>query len=103
MSDRWRRSVVVAAIVATGLAGPAARADAAPAPAGHERAVTLITGDRVVLKGSGHAEVRPAPGREDVGFLTRTGVDGDVSVTPFDALGMLRSGRLDPRLFNVTD
>ncbi|MEV6235475.1 S8 family serine peptidase [Lentzea sp. NPDC051838] len=117
MHDRWRRSVAVAVIAAagvagagaganaapTGLAGPGTRASAAPpTPAGQNRTITLITGDQVVLADSGHAEVRAAKGREKVGFLTQTDVNGDVSVTPFDALGMLRSGQLDPRLFNVT-
>ncbi|MGW6449842.1 S8 family serine peptidase [Lentzea sp. NPDC055074] len=106
MSDRWRRSVTVAVIAATGLVGPAAHADAAPVtpqtPAGQGRTITLVTGDQVTLTGPGHADVRAAKGREKVGFLTRTDADGDVSVTPFDALGMLRSGQLDPRLFNVT-
>ncbi|MGI5500032.1 S8 family serine peptidase [Lentzea sp. CA-135723] len=106
MSDRWRRSVAVAVIAATGLAGPVTPATAAPvappAPDGEGRLVTLVTGDQVVLTG-GHARVRPAQGRENIGFITRTDPDGDVNVTPFDALGMLRNGQLDPRLFNVTE
>ncbi|MFD9701863.1 S8 family serine peptidase [Lentzea sp. NPDC059081] len=105
MSHRWRRSVAVAVVATTGLVGPAAQADAAPvaAPAGPGRAVTLVTGDQVVLTATGHADVRAARGREKIGFVTRTDVDGDVNVIPFDALGMLRSGQLDPRLFNVTE
>ncbi|HEX7301785.1 S8 family serine peptidase [Lentzea sp.] len=103
MSDRWRRSVAVAVIAATGLVGPVTRAEAAPAvPDGPGRAVTLVTGDRVLLTGSGRAVVRAGAGREKIGFVTRTDVNGDVNVTPFDALGPLRSGLLDPRLFNVT-
>ncbi|WP_394619690.1 S8 family serine peptidase [Lentzea sp. JNUCC 0626] len=94
-------------IAATGLAGPATQAHAAPsapqAPDGENRTVTLVTGDQVVLTASGHARVRAAKGRENVGFITRTEPDGDVTVTPFDALGMLREGKLDPRLFNVTE
>ncbi|MFD4636085.1 S8 family serine peptidase [Lentzea sp. NPDC058436] len=117
-----RRSVVVTVIAATGLVGPGTLANAAPdtaatgvvgsaaeanaalgtSPAGQGRTITLVTGDQVVLTGSGHAQVRAAKGREKIGFVTRTDVNGDVSVTPFDALGMLRSGQLDPRLFNVT-
>ena len=104
MSNRWRRSAAVVVIATTGLVGPAAQANAEPiaSPAGEGRTITLVTGDRVVLTGTGHAVVRAAEGREDIGFLTSIDVNGDVSVTPFDALGMLRSGRLDPRLFNVT-
>ncbi|MEU3645756.1 S8 family serine peptidase [Lentzea sp. NPDC034063] len=104
MSDRWKRSVAVAVIAATGLVWPGTQAHAAPVtPGGQGRTITLITGDQVVLTGSGHAEVRAAEGREKIGFVTRTDVDGDVSVIPFDALGMLRSGQLDPRLFNVSE
>ncbi|MFI6094860.1 S8 family serine peptidase [Lentzea sp. NPDC051213] len=112
MSDKWRRSVAVAVVVAAGLTGPVTQTNAAPvAPTaqalpkvpGQERTITLITGDQVVLTGSGHAQVRAAKDREKIGFLTRTDVDGDVTVTPFDALGMLRTGQLDPRLFNVTE
>ncbi|MFD5830529.1 S8 family serine peptidase [Lentzea sp. NPDC060358] len=106
MSGRWRRSVAVAVVAAAGLVVPVAQAGAAPVappvPGGPARTITLVTGDRVELTGSGHAEVRAGQGREKIGFLTRTDVNGDVTVTPFDALGPLRSGRLDPRLFNVT-
>ncbi|MET9224496.1 hypothetical protein [Lentzea sp. NPDC003310] len=52
MSDRWRRSVAVAVIAATGLVGPVAQANAAPG-ADQGRTITLVTGDRVVLTGSG--------------------------------------------------
>ncbi|GHH38622.1 S8 family peptidase [Lentzea cavernae] len=107
MSDRWRRCASVVVIAATGLVGPVIQATAAPvtpaAATGPARTITLVTGDQVVLTGSGHAEVRAAEGREGIAFLTRTDVDGDVSVTPSDALGMLRSGQLDPRLFNVSE
>ncbi|SES32604.1 S8 family peptidase [Lentzea albida] len=104
MSNRWRRSAAVVVVAAAGLVGPVAHANAGPvaSPTGQGRTITLVTGDQVVLTATGHAVVRAAEGREHVGFLTRTDVNGDVSVTPFDALGPLRDGRLDPRLFNVT-
>ncbi|WP_247681011.1 S8 family serine peptidase [Micromonospora sp. C97] len=62
--------------------------------------VTLITGDRVTVTGSG-AAVRPGAGRESVQFLVRR-ERGRLSVTPTDALPLLRSGRVDRRLFDVT-
>ncbi len=45
--------------------------------------------------------VQPAKGREKVGFVTRR-VAGHLYVTPVDTLALLREGRLDQRLFDVT-
>ncbi|MEV4314299.1 S8 family serine peptidase [Actinocrispum sp. NPDC049592] len=109
MRDKPTRAIAAAAIVAAGLAGPALPASAAPpAPPpppspGPAMAVTLVTGDQVRLDSTGFARVHAAPGREKVGFLTQRDVRGDVHVTPFDALAQVRSGRVDPRLFNVTE
>ncbi|HEU4425381.1 MAG TPA: S8 family serine peptidase, partial [Pilimelia sp.] len=94
----------------SGIAAPAAAAgapaaDAGPAPVsrpGHVRTLTLITGDRLTLvDGTDKVAIRPAPGRERVGFVTRR-VRGHLRVTPTDALPLLRAGRLDERLFDVT-
>ncbi|MEU4779287.1 S8 family serine peptidase [Micromonospora sp. NPDC023633] len=87
-------------------AAPTVRPDATPpspaAGAGSRSAtVTLLTGDRVTLSGS-RASVRPAPGREDVRFLTRR-ERGHLSVVPEDALAPIRDGRIDRRLFDVTE
>jgi len=62
--------------------------------------VTLITGDRVVLHGNG-ASVQPGPGRTGIRFLTETTKDHRY-VIPSDALALLRDGRVDRRLFDVT-
>ncbi|WP_285794647.1 S8 family serine peptidase [Micromonospora sp. NBRC 107095] len=92
----------------------ASAAPAAPAPPGgtgqqatpggptanRSTTVTLITGDRVTVTASG-AAVRPGAGRESVQFLVRR-ERGRLSVTPTDALPLLRSGRVDRRLFDVT-
>ncbi|MEH1102549.1 S8 family serine peptidase [Micromonospora sp. CPCC 205561] len=91
-------------------AGPAARPDAAAGPGTHWRAgsagsrpstVTLLTGDRVTVTGA-RASVRPAPGREEVRFLTRRD-RGHLSVVPEDAVAPIRDGRVDRRLFDVTE
>ncbi|MER7416198.1 S8 family serine peptidase [Micromonospora peucetia] len=63
--------------------------------------VTLLTGDRVTVSGS-QASVRPAPGREDVRFQTRRD-RGHLSVVPEDAVAPIRDGRVDRRLFDVTE
>ena len=60
----------------------------------------MITGDRVTLSGRA-ASVRPGPGRAKIGFISQT-LGGHRYVIPSDALGLLRAGRLDKRLFDVT-
>ena len=67
------------------------------------RTVTLITGDRlsVATNGSHDFAVIPTPGRENVTFVTNV-VHDHVEVTPVDALPLVREGRLDSRLFDVT-
>ncbi|MBQ1071896.1 S8 family serine peptidase [Micromonospora sp. C31] len=93
------------AAVAQAPADPAARPD--PTASSSARAgsrpvtVTLLTGDRVTVTGS-RASVRPAPGREDVRFLTRRD-RGHLSVVPEDAVAPIRDGRVDRRLFDVTE
>lgn len=73
------------------------------APGSHT--ITLITGDRVKLTGSGgHYKINtePAPrrdGRRPV-FLTQGGPDG-VFVIPADAVPAVQARRLDRQLFNV--
>ncbi|MFS8101771.1 S8 family serine peptidase [Lentzea alba] len=91
-----RRPVLL--VVALALLGLPAVASASP-PA--DRVITLITGDEVVLTGS-RVAVRPGPGRSHVSFLQQTGVP-DISVVPSDAAPLLRDGRLDPRLFNISE
>ncbi|SDT04006.1 S8 family serine peptidase [Actinoplanes derwentensis] len=62
--------------------------------------VTLITGDEVTVRAGGRPSVRPAPGREKVGFVSsRAG--GRNLVVPRDALPLLTAGRLDERLFDI--
>ncbi|MCX4389615.1 S8 family serine peptidase [Micromonospora peucetia] len=96
--------------VAQAPADPAGRPDPAARPAAPLRTgagnsgpatVTLLTGDRVTVSGS-QASVRPAPGREDVRFQTRRD-RGHLSVVPEDAVAPIRDGRVDRRLFDVTE
>lgn len=62
-------------------------------------AVTLVTGDRVVVAGGG-VRVEPGPGRQ-TGFARQV-IGGHLHVIPFDARPLLARGVLDPRLFDVT-
>ncbi|WP_410811840.1 S8 family serine peptidase [Micromonospora sp. 067-2] len=85
-----------------GTPGRAALPNRPAAPTERSTTVTLITGDRVTVTASGAAAVRPGSGREDVRFLVQR-QRGHLSVTPIDALPLLRSGRVDRRLFDVTE
>ncbi|MDT7789995.1 MAG: hypothetical protein QOF58_8414, partial [Pseudonocardiales bacterium] len=92
--------IPVLLVVASVALGVPAVASAAPPPA--DRVITLITGDEVVLTGSARVAVRPGPGRSSVSFLQQTGTP-DISIVPSDAAPLLRDGRLDPRLFNISE
>ncbi|SEQ21948.1 S8 family peptidase [Lentzea albida] len=70
-----------------------------PRPAAQAPTVTLITGDQVL---TGQRAVKPAPGREGVLFSTYT-VQGHEYVVPHDAIPLIADGRLDERLFDVTE
>ncbi|MGI5215529.1 S8 family serine peptidase [Plantactinospora sp. CA-290183] len=80
---------------------PAAAVGDEPELAGGARTVTLVTGDRVTVTAGDKASVQPGPGREEIQFLTRRTGDA-LHVIPVDALSLLRTGRLDERLFDVT-
>jgi subtilisin family serine protease len=89
---------------------PAGSRPAAAPAAAKAQVVTLITGDTVRLIGQPGGQpavgIEPAPGREHVGFLRESSVGRDgahVSVVPADAAPLLAAGRLDPRLFDVTE
>ncbi|MEU1389178.1 MULTISPECIES: S8 family serine peptidase [unclassified Nonomuraea] len=70
-----------------------------PPPAAATGAVTLITGDRVIVTGAS-VRVEPGPGRR-TGFARQV-IEGHLHVIPFDARPLLAQGVLDPRLFDVT-
>ncbi|MEV6814178.1 S8 family serine peptidase [Micromonospora sp. NPDC051296] len=72
-----------------------------PAPAGRSTTVTLLTGDQVTVSAAGAASVRPAEGRSGVRFLTLRDQE-HLWVVPQDALPLIRDGRVDRRLFDVT-
>ncbi|MCG5469043.1 S8 family serine peptidase [Micromonospora sp. LAH09] len=84
---------------------PTTAPDAAPRTAtgvATTKTVTLLTGDRVTVTASGSAAVRPGPGRGHLHFVT-TRDRGQLTVLPQDAAPLVRSGRIDRRLFNVTE
>ncbi|MFC9689301.1 S8 family serine peptidase [Kribbella sp. NPDC056951] len=106
---RRRRMVVgaLAALVGVGVLGyqlPGQPADAAAAqPAGPEQVVTLVTGDKVAVRPDGktwQVRVEPRAGRR-TGFLQSVG-PGGVTVIPADVAQLVRDGKLDRALFDVT-
>ncbi|MDR7277993.1 S8 family serine peptidase [Catenuloplanes atrovinosus] len=109
MSASLRRLLVLPLLLAA-LAGALRQAPVAAAETGAEtpgvasaetHTVTLITGDRVTVTAGDKVSVLPGPGRSGTIFLTdRDG--GRLTVTPADALPLVRTGRLDPRLFQVS-
>ena len=103
----WTRCAAALLAVATAAVAPAA-AHAAPDPTGGQSGpaarserVTLITGDRVTIAPGGKLAVERAPGRDAIPFAVRTITDHQY-VIPADALPLLRAGRIDQRLFDVT-
>jgi subtilisin family serine protease len=104
MRGRTLPAVLLSTALVVGLfQAPAAAAPApGPAPAPSKISeVTLITGDRVITT-KATASVRPGPGRQRIRFLTQT-IKNHRYVFPSDALALLRAGRLDKRLFDVTE
>jgi subtilisin family serine protease len=92
-----------AGLVTTGtITGTTAVAQAGEQSAGQgDRSVTLITGDRVELAGDRVVRFVPGPGRGRLPVRTFTR-DGHQHVVPADAIALVDSGKLDPRLFDVT-
>ncbi|MFD4597271.1 S8 family serine peptidase [Streptomyces sp. NPDC058464] len=65
--------------------------------------VTLITGDRVALDAKGRVVgLERAEGRQHIPFRISK-VDGHTLVVPGDAVQLVSSGKLDQRLFDVTE
>ncbi len=85
-------------------AGTAARTAATTTPSvqGKHR-VTLITGDRVVVDARGRVTgLERAEGREHIPVQIRR-AGGHTLVVPADAARLVATGRLDQRLFDVTE
>ncbi|MBE1582158.1 S8 family serine peptidase [Nonomuraea angiospora] len=89
------------AALPTGLPTATAQAGQRSAAGAEARSVTLVTGDRVTVLGPDAVLVQRGEGREGVMFHTRQDA-GRLRVVPDDALPLLRAGRLDERLFDVT-
>ncbi|MFJ3925861.1 S8 family peptidase [Streptomyces sp. NPDC090022] len=127
-ANRAGAAVIAAAAAAALLAGlttPAGAAPPRPLPAGGQTAgqtagqttgqaagqdagqgparITLVTGDRVTTDAAGRpVGIERARGREHVPFVTERHGDR-ISVVPLDAQRLIAEGRLDARLFDLTE
>lgn len=65
--------------------------------------ITLVTGDRVTVDGAGRpVGFQPAPGREKIAVSVERD-NGRTSLVPADVRRLVLSGRLDARLFDITE
>ncbi|MCP3758014.1 S8 family serine peptidase [Streptomyces sp. TBY4] len=89
---------------AAGPASPAGEAEGAEAAGadGFTR-LTLVTGDRVTVDGAGRpVGFHPAPGREKIAVSVERD-NGRTSLVPADVRPLVLAGRLDARLFDITE
>ncbi|WP_306819978.1 S8 family serine peptidase [Streptomyces sp. DSM 40750] len=90
---------LTATLQATG--APSAAAEPRSALSATAR-ITLVTGDTVdVDRGGRVVGVEMGKGRSRTGYVTRH-IGGHTHVVPVDAIKLLNSGRLDRRLFDIT-
>ncbi|MFG3368283.1 S8 family serine peptidase [Streptomyces sp. NPDC048156] len=95
--------VLTAGLTAPAVAAAPAAQSGDTAKAAPKQHITLITGDRVTLDAKGKpAGYQHAKGREHIPAQTRT-VGGHTLVVPADAQRLVASGKLDQRLFDVTE
>ncbi|MFD5632965.1 S8 family serine peptidase [Streptomyces sp. NPDC127077] len=116
-SASWRRrwhlisAAAVASLLASGLAVLHEPAQAAPREPAHPaestatHEVTLVTGDVVTVTTTAAGRQTADVDRPDsaVGGVKMQTVHGDLFVVPDEAAPLLASGKLDRRLFDVTD
>ncbi|MFE6161435.1 S8 family serine peptidase [Streptomyces sp. NPDC056486] len=105
-------ATAAAVALAAGMTGPAsAEAERTTSDSAADQAVqitpkhriTLITGDRVVVDAKGRVTgLERAKGREGIPVQIRK-ADGHTLVVPADAARLIADGKLDQRLFDVTE
>ncbi|WP_413752878.1 S8 family peptidase [Streptomyces sp. R-74717] len=93
--------------LAAGMTTPAVAQPGTARPTGakslSQHRLTLITGDRVTVDAKGRVlNFRPAKGREHIP-VQRQIRDGHTLLVPADAHRLISSGKLDRRLFDVTE
>ncbi|SDW67138.1 Subtilase family protein [Amycolatopsis xylanica] len=100
MARKLGIAVLAVAAAAPVVTAPTASAAGREGPVGET--VTLISGDRVSLRGDDQApRIERGPGREKMTFVLERS-QGHTYVVPGDATALVGSGKLDRRLFDVT-
>ncbi|MEV6163792.1 S8 family serine peptidase [Streptomyces sp. NPDC052052] len=99
--------MAAAVALTAGLTTPAMAESGASAATGAgpvaQHRLTLITGDRVLVDAKGRVlDFRPAKGREHIP-VQRQIRDGHTLLVPADAHRLISSGKLDRRLFDITE
>ncbi|MEV5316494.1 S8 family peptidase [Streptomyces sp. NPDC052687] len=100
-------ATAAAVALAAGLTTPASAKPAQPAHGSakltSQHHITLITGDRVTVDAKGRVVgIEPAKGREDIPVQIRK-AEGHTLVIPADAARLVATGKLDQRLFDITE
>ncbi|WP_405877372.1 S8 family peptidase [Streptomyces sp. NBC_00005] len=103
-------ATAAAVALAAGMTSPAQAAKSEQASATSKAAslatkhrITLITGDRVAVDAKGRVVgLEPAKGREHIPVQIRK-ADGHTLVVPADVARMIATGKVDQRLFDVTE
>ncbi|MFF4402171.1 S8 family serine peptidase [Streptomyces sp. NPDC001480] len=101
-------ATAAAVALAAGMTSPASakpeqRSSTAAASLTSKHRITLITGDRIAVDAKGRVVgLERAKGREHIPFQIRK-ADGHTLVIPADAAHLVASGRLDQRLFDITE
>ncbi|MEV6241370.1 S8 family serine peptidase [Lentzea sp. NPDC051838] len=96
--------ILLLPVATVGVSHAAGHIRAVPTKKSDDAVVTLVTGDKVTLSKAGGrtmALVKAGQGREHIRFSTRA-VNGHVRVEPSDATVLINQGRVDSRLFDVT-
>ncbi|MEU8236528.1 S8 family serine peptidase [Actinoplanes sp. NPDC048967] len=93
-------AALTAVVPAAASAAPGPTAPLGPVTTG-STSITLITGDRVIVAPDGRTSVERAPGRSGMRFVSHKAA-GHHYVLPVDALPLVKGGRLDQRLFDLT-
>ncbi|MEU3740365.1 S8 family serine peptidase [Streptomyces sp. NPDC032198] len=106
-------ATAAAVALAAGMTGPAsAKVDRAATAAGEaftpsaaaKHRLTLITGDRVTVDSTGRlAAFERGAGRERIPVQTHRTSSGHTLVVPADARRLITTGKIDQRLFDVTE
>ncbi|WAZ27184.1 S8 family peptidase [Streptomyces cinnabarinus] len=100
-------ATAAAVALAAGMTSPASakpeqRSDSAAQLSAHHR-ITLITGDRVAVNAKGQVVgLERAKGRQHIPVQVRK-ADGHTLVIPADAARLIAAGKLDQRLFDITE